>query len=315
MIKIVAPKNKLIPSTCKRCGNKWHFDCCEYSYKAIEVPLNHPNITMAQSNALHTIFEKYKKHEMKLKKGSKEAKEFMASIRAKKKGAKKVTVKKLAGVKKAPVKKATVKKRPLISKHKDIKSHNVKISIGDLFDTNTINSLDDLKKQYFKLAKQYHPDAGGTTAQFQELQKNYEAHFKTILNGGTLDKEQRENEIVIDKAIRDIINNLINLEGLKIEVIGKWLWVGGDTYPLRTILKGAGLTFIKKGKEAFWVYKGVEASSRGKMSIEDIRKTHGSTIVKAKPSQKLNGIIISFNRTKVATAFKKLTKGLNKRYK
>jgi hypothetical protein len=61
---------------------------------------------------------------MKLKKGSAEAKRFMASIRAKKKGAKKTAVKKTA-VKKAP-KKVAVKKA---STHKDTKSHNVKISV------------------------------------------------------------------------------------------------------------------------------------------------------------------------------------------
>lgn len=70
---------------------------------------------------------------MKLKKGSAEAKRFMASIRAKKKGAKKTAVKKTA-VKKAP-KKVAVKKAPkktAVKKaytHKDTKSHNVKISV------------------------------------------------------------------------------------------------------------------------------------------------------------------------------------------
>jgi hypothetical protein len=64
---------------------------------------------------------------MKLKKGSAEAKRYMASIRAKKKGPKKAAVKKVT-VKKAPVKK-TVKKAPVKSIHKDTKSHNVKISV------------------------------------------------------------------------------------------------------------------------------------------------------------------------------------------
>jgi len=57
---------------------------------------------------------------MKLKKGSIEAKRFMAKIRAKKKSTKKAPVKK-AKVKKAPVKK--------MSLHKDTASHNVKISV------------------------------------------------------------------------------------------------------------------------------------------------------------------------------------------
>ena len=61
---------------------------------------------------------------MKLKKGSPEAKKFMASIRAKKKGAKKAPAKKLSGTKKIPMN----KNKPS-GKHKDSKSHNVKISV------------------------------------------------------------------------------------------------------------------------------------------------------------------------------------------
>ena len=67
---------------------------------------------------------------MKLKKGSQAAKNYMASIRAKKK-----TVKKLSGVKKRTVKKPTVKK----ASHKDTKSHNVNVSV--------VSGLDPYVKQ------------------------------------------------------------------------------------------------------------------------------------------------------------------------
>lgn len=77
---------------------------------------------------------------MKLKKGSAEAKRYMASIRAKKKGAKKTATKKRA-VKKAPTKKRASKK---ISSHKDTKSHNVNISVVSGVDKNTM-ILHDLK--------------------------------------------------------------------------------------------------------------------------------------------------------------------------
>jgi hypothetical protein len=69
---------------------------------------------------------------MKLKKGSKEAKLFMAKIRAKKKSAKKKTAKKVS-IKKPTVKKRVIKKRVIKkrigSTHKDTASHNVKISV------------------------------------------------------------------------------------------------------------------------------------------------------------------------------------------
>jgi hypothetical protein len=78
---------------------------------------------------------------MKLKKGSAEAKRFMASIRAKKKGAKKVS-----GVKKTATKKAPTKKTA--STHKDSKSHNVRISVISAKPTNAQNYNID---KYIKL--------------------------------------------------------------------------------------------------------------------------------------------------------------------
>jgi hypothetical protein len=199
--------------------------------------------------------------------------------------------------------------------HKDTKSHNVNIRvISGIFDTQIIEDLDSLKKQYFKLAKKYHPDAGGTTIQFQQLQSEYEQLLQKVLRGSNLNTEQKENEIVIDKAIRDIIDAIINIDGLDIEVVGKWLWVGGDTYPVRTTLKQSGLEFIKKAGVPYWVYKGSESKGRGKMSIEEIRAKYGSQKMEAPKNRKISGFTITATqRAKLKRALIKLTKGLDKR--
>jgi len=184
--------------------------------------------------------------------------------------------------------------------------------IGQLFDTTIIKDIDTLKKQYFQLAKKYHPDAGGTTFQFQELQNEYEKLFKKLLSGGSLNAEQKENEIIIDKAIRNIIDAIINIDGITIEVIGKWLWVGGNTYPVYQVLKSSGLTFIKKSGIPYWVYKGVESTSRGKMSMEEIKNKYQVTKFDSKSFKKLSGIY-KINRTKLKLNLNKLLKALDKR--
>lgn len=213
---------------------------------------------------------------------------------------------KLFGVKKKAAKKP-------IDLHKDIKSHNVNIRvISGLFDTTIISDIDKLKKEYFKLAKKYHPDAGGTTSQFQQLQAEYEKLLKKLLSGSSLNTEQKENELFIDKAIRDIIDALINIEGITVEVIGKWLWIGGDTYPVRTTLKQAGLTYIKKGNQSYWVYKGVESSGRGKLSMEEIKNKYGVQKFDTQKTKKISGII-KINRTKLKSSLERIKKGLNKR--
>jgi len=186
--------------------------------------------------------------------------------------------------------------------------------IAGLFDTSVIKDIDTLKKQYFQLAKKYHPDAGGTTFQFQNLQAEYEKLFKSLVNGSNLSSDEKDNEIVIDKAIRDIIDQIITLPNLNIEVVGKWLWVSGDTFPVYKILKSVGLQFIKKAGIPYWVYKGVESSGRGKMSMEEIKTKYGVQKFNPKDGGKrLSGTVSVFSKIKLKNALIKLTKGLNKR--
>ena len=185
-------------------------------------------------------------------------------------------------------------------------------TLAGLFDTSVIQDIDQLKKQYFQLAKKYHPDAGGTTAQFQNLQAEYEKLLNNLLRGSNLSQEQKENEIVIDKAIRDVIDALINIEDINIELIGKWLWITGNTYPVRQSLKSAGLIFIKKEGKPYWVYKGVESAGRGKTAMEDIKRKYGVFEIKP-PTTKKIGAIPKVNKVKLKAGLKRLTKALNKR--
>jgi hypothetical protein len=245
---------------------------------------------------------------IKLKKGSKEAKQFMAKLRAKRKGVKKA-VNKI--VKKVKRKISGNPRRE--TQHKDTKSHNVNIRVlSGFFDTSVIKELDDLKKQYLKLAKKYHPDAGGTTAQFQDLQNEYEKLFDKIIQGSSLNNEQKQTEIQIDEAIREVVNKLVLIEGIDIELIGKWLWITGNTYPYRAIFKSVGMFPTKKNNVFYWVYKGVESAGRGKMTIEEIKQKYGShKIEKPKGGRFLSGIKI--NKNSLKTSLKKLLKALNKR--
>lgn len=183
------------------------------------------------------------------------------------------------------------------------------------FDTSVIKDLDDLKKQYFKLAKVYHPDTGGTKEQFQKLQNDYEKLLKQILSGSSFSASEKENETVLDAEIRSVIDQLVTIEGITIELIGKWLWIGGNTYPVRVALKSAGLTFIKKAGVPYWVYKGVESKSRGKMEMDEIRKKYGTAKYDTKTIKKISSVsgIGKISGIKLKRSLQKLMKALDKR--
>jgi hypothetical protein len=231
----------------------------------------------------------------------------MAKLRNSKKGA----VKKVKAVKKTihRIKKSTLKG----NKHTDNKSHNYKISISGLFHRDIINDIDSLKKQYRELALKYHPDAGGTHEQFLELKNEYDMLFKKILNNSNLNDEQKANEIKLDEALQNVVDCLIFLPNIKIEIIGKWIWVSGDTYSIRTILKSAGLIFIKKAGVPFWVYKGVESAGRGKMTIDEIKSKYGTHTMTKTSNKKLSGIVPKINKSKLKSNLVKILKSLNKR--
>lgn len=183
-------------------------------------------------------------------------------------------------------------------------------TLSGLFDTSIINDIDSLKREYFKLAKKYHPDMGGTTAQMQQLVSEYESLLKKLLSGSKLNSEQKKNEIELDEALRKVIDELIILDGLNIEIVGKWIWVSGNTYPVKETFKKVGMFPIKKNGVFYWVYKGSESKGRGNLSMEEIKKRYGVEKVDVKPQKKINGVI---NKTRLLTNLKKVTKSLNKR--
>jgi hypothetical protein len=203
----------------------------------------------------------------------------------------------------------------------DLKLQNLRLThgydlvkrINGLFDTTVITDLDSLKKQYYKLAKKYHPDAGGTTIQFQELENEYSKLFKKLLAGSNLNEDQKKNEVELDENLNKALLQIISLPGIDIELIGKWIWVSGITFPIRNELSAAGFTF--SGKKKMWYYAGIESAGRGKSSIEEIRAKYGTEKIKKTDFKNLSGIgtIPLSKRAKLKMYLKKAVKNLNKR--
>jgi curved DNA-binding protein CbpA len=187
-------------------------------------------------------------------------------------------------------------------------------SLGGLsgyFETNNIKTLDDLKKQYYKLAKKYHPDTDtGSKEDFQALANEYEKLFKKLLNGSNLSSDEKETEIAIDANLRKIYESIMHLPGIEVELAGQWLWVSGQTYPIREELKKADFKFASKKK--MWYYPGVEAGGRGNFSISEIRNKYGSVKLQTARQEQLNGVG-SLDKPKLVKSFKAIKTALRKR--
>jgi curved DNA-binding protein CbpA len=87
--------------------------------------------------------------------------------------------------------------------------------------------LQEVKKLYRDLALKLHPDRGGNTAAMQDLNAQYEAVLNNPFFKFRKDSEETSTEEANRKEFiryRDVINQIINFEGLIIEIIGDWIW-------------------------------------------------------------------------------------------
>jgi hypothetical protein len=140
-------------------------------------------------------------------------------------------------------------------------------------------TIEEEKKCYKQLAKQFHPDYGGDTATMQEINKEYAFVCAKILKGENLTTEETEQEIRLSEEYRNIIEQIINLPNITIEVVGDWIWVTGNTYTVKTQLKQAGLFFASK--KLAWYYRAEEYKSKGgKKTLDEIRRKYGTEQVK-----------------------------------
>jgi hypothetical protein len=155
---------------------------------------------------------------------------------------------------------------------------------------NNCQTLDEVKATYKKLAKQYHPDLGGDTATMQEINKEYAFASANAIKGANLSEEQTEHEILSSEAYRKAIEQIIHLDGITIELVGYWIWVTGNTYPVRASLRGTGFFFASK--KLAWYFRTAEykvSQSSGK-SLDEIRNKYGSEVLKGDKSKRPNFI-------------------------
>ena len=191
---------------------------------------------------------------------------------------------------------------------------------ANFFNLSNIKTLEDLKKEYFKLAKVYHPDKGGSKEEFQFLQNEYELLQNKILSGNNYSFEEKENENNISDIFKEIIDLIIFIDGITIEIIGSWVWIGGNTYPVKEQLKEAGFLFAPNKKLWYWHPGEFRKFKNKELSMDQIRKQYGSKIVNKNYDKRLNGfysdrLVLKLNELKYALSNKIKINGFGEKYK
>lgn len=141
-------------------------------------------------------------------------------------------------------------------------------------------TISDVKKLYHKLAKVFHPDKGGTKEQMQTLNKLYQLAVEKIKRGH-MDDYGTQKEAAQAEFCREVLEKLSLLDGLEIEICGRWLWIGGRTKDNKDALKELGCKWARKKQKWAWHLPEDYSNSHGKYSMDDIYDKYGRETVRS----------------------------------
>lgn len=140
---------------------------------------------------------------------------------------------------------------------------------------------EDITQAYRRACMKYHPDRNPAGLEMMKLVNAAREALKDFVSGESVTGEGRDYGEKINAAL-----NAIVALGLDIEVCGAWVWVTGDTRAHKEALKAAG--FFWAAKKRAWYFRPEEHKcrhSRGKFTLDEIRKKYGSEKFKNEEGQ------------------------------
>jgi len=138
---------------------------------------------------------------------------------------------------------------------------------------NNINNIIELKQTYRKLALKHHPDKGGDTATMQAINLEYQEVLHCLLVNGTINQDEFDNS----SDLMDIVGKVIHLP-VTVEICGSWVWISGNTFPVKDVLKENGFSWASKKKMWYWRPPEQKRSRQKTMTMDWIRQTYGSEV-------------------------------------
>lgn len=135
---------------------------------------------------------------------------------------------------------------------------------------NGVKTVEEAKALFKKLVKENHPDRGGDNAKMARINAEYE---RLMEKGFRVSQEA-------SKFYMSVIEKIIEFN-ITIEEIGTWIWVSGNTFSCKGVLKEIG--FIWHGSKKMWYLPDpftVKPMKKSKATIEAIRDKYGSRTIK-----------------------------------
>ncbi len=146
-------------------------------------------------------------------------------------------------------------------------------------------NIEEVKELYKKLCREYHPDLNesDTTETMKSINNEFEAIFRILKNrhrsedtDTTANSRENGAETADTPAeFMTIINTLVSCEGLTIELVGRWIWLTGNTYPYKDTIKSLGFRWANAKKAWYFRNEADACKSRKKLSLDEIKNKYG----------------------------------------
>jgi len=150
-----------------------------------------------------------------------------------------------------------------------------------------IQIMEDLKKEYRRLANILHPDHGGNESEFIEMSNQYEEAAKRIRNGSSSSNAANDYEDAV--SYKDAVDAALNCDGVILDLTGIWLWAYGNTYPHKETLKAAGFHYSTGKKKWYWKPSGRDIRRKASnYTYEEIQLKYGSSRIMKGDTEKPN---------------------------
>ena len=146
----------------------------------------------------------------------------------------------------------------------------------------------EIKSTYRKLAMQHHPDRGGSTAVMQEINRQYEAILSCKHGAAEMGADGQAHTYYYnpehERAVMAKLDELLRmrLPGCEIWLIGKWLWVKGETKPVKDLLKSAGLRWHNERVAWYWKPYTTRTHYNAAVSFDDMADYYGASMFTAR---------------------------------
>ena len=161
-----------------------------------------------------------------------------------------------------------------------------------------VSTLEELKKEYKKLALKLHPDMPtGNEQAMKDLNNEYDSLFAKLKNTHKNNEGEfytKETEETMSEW-KEIINDLFSLKmiDVEIEVIGSFLWVTGNTKPYKDSLKKIGLKWGAKKQAWYLSPKGYKRHGKKNYEMNEIRSMYGSKMIKKSKKEEKTKVLQS----------------------